>query len=485
MIYNVYLDGADIFSYASDMLLMSPSVSIELNAAGSCSFRMPKNHQYYDFPKLMVSDVDVYENGKLIWYGRVSEINDQDMNRDKTVYCEGALAFLNDSVQRPYSAEETTLHEYFKMVINRHNTYVPANRQFTVGEITVEDKTISPNVENYNSTKNIISSEFVNKYGGYLFFRKENGVNYIDWVRDITEIAAQPVQYALNLVNLSKYMKGGELVTSIIPLGKETESGRTTIADVNSGLDYIPVEDSEAIKTYGRITRTVDFMDYGEPSELLSAAENWFSKEQFNTLRIECTAAELHYLDGSYTPFRVGQRVHVISEPHMVDIYLPIVKMELSLDSPTKQISIGSAETAQFTDMVKGGKGESGRAGASAYDIAVTRGFEGNEEAWLDSLKGKDGISSVQSNAVNLSGTLLASGWSDTVPYMQTIAIDGLTEELQPLIDLVISDNVSLGVEEMEQWSYVTKAISGANTLTVYCYLDKPTIDLNVKIKAI
>lgn len=39
--------------------------------------------------------------------------------------------------------------------------------------------------------------------------------------------------------------------------------------------------------------------------------------------------------------------------------------------------------------LKRGGGG--GASGKSAYDIAVDNGFEGSEEDWLESLKGKDG----------------------------------------------------------------------------------------------
>lgn len=37
----------------------------------------------------------------------------------------------------------------------------------------------------------------------------------------------------------------------------------------------------------------------------------------------------------------------------------------------------------------------SGGAGKSAYEIAVEEGFEGTQQEWLESLKGKDGINGV------------------------------------------------------------------------------------------
>lgn len=349
MIYKVVMDGQSIFAYTDDLILVSPSLDIELNSAGSFSFKMPYNHIHYDLPIYMVSDVEVYENEDLVWYGRVSELDDQDMNRDKTVYCEGALAYLNDTIQRPYLYEETTLHTLFNTVINRHNDYVPLNRQFTVGEITVPDYTLTKEIADYPTTKDFILNELVGKYGGYLFFRKEDGVNYIDWIYNLTAISPQPVQYALNLVTLSKFLRGSSLYTSIIPIGKEVDGAKTTIADVNGGLDYL---DSDLVDTYGRITKVVEWSEVGDPEELLLYAQRWLESRQYDNLKIECDAAELYYLDNSYQPFRVGQIVHVLSNPHAVDINLPITQIHIDLDNPVKTISIGSQENEELTEMV-------------------------------------------------------------------------------------------------------------------------------------
>ena len=347
MIYSVIMDGQSIFAYSSDLLLVSPSLTIELNAAGSFSFKMPREHTYYDLPKLMTSDVEVYEQGDLIWYGRVSEIDDTDMNKDKSIYCEGPLAYFNDTVQRPYPAQETTNHDFFRLIVQRHNEYVPLNRQFTIGDITVIEQTITAELD-YCTSKDAIN-QCISNYGGYLIFRKENDVNYVDWIYNLEAIGPQPIQYALNLVSLSKFMEGSGIYTSIIPLGKEVDGAKLTIADVNEGLDYL---DSDLIDTYGRITKIVEWSQIGEAEELLQYAEQWLTSQQFNNIRIECDAAELYYLDNSYAPFRVGQLVHVISDPHAVDIYLPITEITINLDSPVKTISIGSEDETEFTGMV-------------------------------------------------------------------------------------------------------------------------------------
>ena len=126
--------------------------------------------------------------------------------------------------------------------------------------------------------------------------------------------------------------------------------------------------------------------------------------------------------------------------------------------------------------------GSNGKDGKSAYAIAVEKGFDGDEVAWLNSLKG---TTTVTSSAVNLTGTLTADGWSDTVPYTQTVTVTGLAESASPIIDVVVSDDVETGASQIKQWVYISKASAAENSLTVSCYTKKPTIDLPILVKVI
>ena len=45
-------------------------------------------------------------------------------------------------------------------------------------------------------------------------------------------------------------------------------------------------------------------------------------------------------------------------------------------------------------DGEAGDDGEDGAAGKSAYELAVEQGFEGDEDEWLESLNGTDGVDS-------------------------------------------------------------------------------------------
>lgn len=145
-------------------------------------------------------------------------------------------------------------------------------------------------------------------------------------------------------------------------------------------------------------------------------------------------------------------------------------------------ISVTDASGTTTANISNGTNGTNGADGKSAYAIAVEEGFSGDETAWLNSLKG---ITTVTSSAVNLTGTLTVNGWSDTVPYTQTVTVTGLAEDGYPILDLIISTDTKTGIDENKQWAYITKAIATENTLTVKCYERKPTIALNFVIKVV
>ena len=84
--------------------------------------------------------------------------------------------------------------------------------------------------------------------------------------------------------------------------------------------------------------------------------------------------------------------------------------------------------------------------------------------------EGQDGITTVTTTKVDLTCTALASGWSNTVPYTQTVTVSGIPSTLNPLIDVVISNTVETGLEEEQQFSYITKATTNTNSITFYCY---------------
>lgn len=140
-------------------------------------------------------------------------------------------------------------------------------------------------------------------------------------------------------------------------------------------------------------------------------------------------------------------------------------------------LSITDARGTQPTIGIRDGK-----AGESAYEIAVRKGFIGTEDDWLESIKG---ILSITTKKKDIRAVLRQDGWTNTLPYTQTVAVNGMSTDLNPHLDVIISDNIVTGRQEEQAFSYITKVTTAEGTITAYCYENKPPVDLNVMVEVI
>ena len=351
MIYRVLLDGVDIFvPEKRELVLVNPTLSTEINTAGSLEFTLPPAHKAYNSVHPLTSTIEVYEDEELLWFGRPVEVQ-KDYFAQKKVYCEGALAYFNDSVQRLREYNEISLHLFFRTVIENHNVQVAPNRQIRVGKITMPDKKVYRKL-NYESTYDVIHRQILNAEGGYLFLRCAHGVNYIDWLKDFPYTCNQPVEFGLNLLDLTSSFDGSAIATCVLPLGEPDEVSGVplTIASVNNGSDVI---DSEAVSTYGRITKAVNFSGVVNPVTLYQDGEEYLKSTQFSDTIIQCSASELHRKNENYEQFRVGQVVRCHSVPHLLDREFPLVKLSLRLDTAAKEITLGTLKRQTLSRVYK------------------------------------------------------------------------------------------------------------------------------------
>ena len=427
MIYRVILDGSDLLDYEDkNHVLLSPQLNTEMNTAGSFEFTMPPGHALYDGVQPLLSTVEVLEDGEMIWFGRPVEIK-TDFWKQRQVYCEGALAFFNDSIQRPHEYDSISLHSFFRAVIENHNAQVTASRQFMVGQITVPDKTVYRKLR-YESTFDVLKQQCLNAEGGYLFTRRVDGVSYIDWLADMPYSCNQPVEFGLNLLDITSGFDGASIATCVVPLGDtDSETGEElTIASVHGGSDTI---ESEAVSVYGRITKAVSFSGVKDASALYRNGVEYLQNTQFNNLVIECSAAELHLQNANFEQFRLGQMVHCHSVPHLVDREFPLMKLSIRLDTAAKQITLGSVTRQSLTRIYREDK-QAEDAGESPFD-------EG-----LDALG--DRIDDLEERIEGIPGIDI-SGLEDAISGIQTNLDDSISDLQDELGDAVSGLETDLG----------------------------------------
>lgn len=116
------------------------------------------------------------------------------------------------------------------------------------------------------------------------------------------------------------------------------------------------------------------------------------------------------------------------------------------------------------------------------YDV---QDFNGNMELIDGALKGNaDGI---RRAAGVRRISLPASGWSAAVPYTQTVAVAGVTASDAPVVGISIAEGTAAPDVKLQNkaWSCVDRSVTGAGTVTFYCYNKKPAADFYVNLKGV
>lgn len=315
--------------------LINPKVSQEDNKVGAFTFTIYPDHPYYNFIEKMKSIITVYEDGikEPLFRGRIYDEKTGFYN-EKQVSCEGELAFLLDSIQRPYSfpdeGQSGTPAELFTQYINNHNAQVDEARQFKVGNITVTDPNdyIVRSNSDYVSTWDELNAKLIDHLGGHLWVRHEADGNYIDYLADFEVLSNQVIEFGKNLLDLEKNIKAENFATALIPLGYKlkdeqgNETGeRLTIKDVNNNVDF--VYNAEAVDKYGYIFITNTWDDVTEAYNLKTKGQAYIDNIAQFTASIEVSAADLNgaTINGevaNVNSFRIGRYVKVNTIPHSI-----------------------------------------------------------------------------------------------------------------------------------------------------------------------
>ena len=362
--YSIYADGVCIYndSFAADSTkAVNPKLTLEKNTAGSLSITLPAGNAGYSMIQRLVTDISVRKEGKEIWAGRVLS-ESRDFWNNRVLYCEGELAFFNDSVQPPAEYAGCTIREYLEALIAVHNEKVDASRRFSVdgSAVSVYDGEYTATFyTNYTKTIDALN-ELVDAYGGHFRIRKENGTRYLDYLSDYPDTCRQTIQFGKNLIDFTRSWDSTQFATVIIPLGKRLENSKRskggvaaldeylTIADENEGSVYL--QSPDAVESYGRIEKVVSFSDIDDPKALKERAEAYLRDLQFEDMTIELSALDLHYLNAGEDAVELLDEIQVISRPHGMNRLFPVTKLVIPLDSPEKtQFTLGGTVRNSLT----------------------------------------------------------------------------------------------------------------------------------------
>lgn len=341
----------------------SARLTQELNLADNLEFTIHTGNQNFGTLSRLKKTVEARNNGVVKSRLRMLDSTIGWYN-EKEVLCEGALAWLNDTIQRPFEFPVDPTHaapaDYFAFLINRHNEQEPAERQLHVGICTVEDSNnyIARSDTQYSTTMQLLREGLLNTLGGYLWVRYEGSETYIDYLADFDLLANQPIRLGLNLLSLETAQRGAEICTAILPLGAldETEMQRVTISglpdegteDICKSGDIVYSKSAESM--YGaRIVRTVYWNDVTVNTNLLRKAKEKLAQARQLPSTITITAADLSDAGYDYTAFSVGTYVDVYDAAHsaahsLLSRYL-VKKITADLLNPSNSVlTLGATE---------------------------------------------------------------------------------------------------------------------------------------------
>ena len=401
--YRIYCDGSLLYhSNLESLKIYDPSVELELNKTGSFVFTVYPDHPRYSMVKRMKSIIQVWQDDDLLFRGRVLD-EEVGWHNEKTFSCEGELAFLLDTIQRPYDFTGS-IPEFLGMLLSNHNTQADPEKRFTLGNVTVTDPNnfIVRSDIDYTNTWDVITKKLIDMLGGFLQVRHVDGVNYLDYLKESTLLAPQKITFGKNLLDLKRSRKGEDIATAIIPLGAKTEGTdkRLTIESVNGGVDFLVDED--AVNELGIIYRTVIFDDVTDPTNLKTKGEAHLSDSVKQWETIELTAADLATVDKDITSFHLGTQVQVESKPHGLNQRFRTEKLSLKLlDPAANKMTLGKT-TLAFSEAMKG---------VSDYQWQILQSVERTEKATSEAVYNveKNLLASIEVSAQNIQSTVAES----------------------------------------------------------------------------
>ena len=352
------------------------------NSPGYLKFKITPKHPYYDKILPLSSELFVYEDGAEIFRGR-STTTEEEFNRTHQITCESDLAYLCDSIIRPFEFQGSIV-EFMTQVLKVHNGQVETRKQYLLGRVNVVDNNnyINRSNSDYSCSLDCLRDKLVKTHGGYLRTRYEGGKRYLDYLTDGGGTNDQVIRYGVNLADYSKTQDATELFTALIPTGADLEDassdGESTsktvdITSVNGGKDFI--YDEDAVQRYGWIFRQQKWEDVTLPENLIKKARAYLEQSIYLSDVLKLTAVDLANVDVDIKRLKTGYWTKVISRPHGVDVLYVLEERTRNLQEPGKDtISLGGTVATLSGSMAKSQKDLSAK--VEQIGQAATKGID-------------------------------------------------------------------------------------------------------------
>lgn len=328
--------------------LLSGSIKHGINTIDNFTFNISFNNPGYNKLNALTTLVEVLniKNNTLEFKGRVL-IPINSMSSDggiiKSVTCESELGYLMDSSTVYGEYHNISVRDFLKVIIDNHNSQVSEDKQFQVGIVTVIDNNDSLyRYLGYVKTFDAIKDKLIDRLGGELRIRYEDGIRYLDYLSSIGELKNTEIRISKNLQSIEQEKDPTSIISRLLPLGCKIEDSeeRLTIESVNNGIKYI--DDIAAIEEFGVIVDSVTWDNVTDSSNLLRKGQEYLRENNRIKKKYKVTALDLSTIGLDFDSFEVGNSYAVINPLMSINENLRVIEKTIDIYNPqSSSLSIG------------------------------------------------------------------------------------------------------------------------------------------------
>lgn len=401
MSYLLTYDGGTLFDPVTDDAVYDARLTAKANNPDYLDFTVPPGHALYDAIRERGGPVRLEWDGETLFAGEVESV-EADTYGAKAVSCAGALAWLKDTVVRPYStvAGEQPLTApsgvdgLFAWYVSQHNAHVIDSRKtFAVGDN--QGAALDANNHVYRSSEQAattwdeIGDKVLDSLGGYVT------VDYdpltVNLYADVHDSNSQVIDFGENVTGITVKTDSTSQYTALRPTGATPKGadGPLTVAGLPDGGTSDPgisklgdvVYSPEAASEWGYRECAWSNQDCETADGLLESAVSRLRAIMAPTVTVTVKAVDLALVSDRYDHLRVGQAVRVRSRPHGLDEWLMVSSADIDLQDPSQTEYVLGDERSTLTGQQSGYLRSMNGAINSALDSVGSLGEDVRESA--------------------------------------------------------------------------------------------------------
>lgn len=264
--YSIYAGDELLYSDVYPLetrKVTSPTLKMGVDEAGSLEFTVSEVNKCYTKLLRMKTIITVKKfnptlgpNGdeEAIWDGRILR-EDRDFYKNKKLYVEGALAFLNDSCQPIKEYKNKSLEQLVTDILKEHADIVkdPARNLYWGGKA----ESFTPPELEYWSTAYEYTIDSIKNLAEYLechfVVRKDpdDGLNKIYFFKEEYEYSKQSIIFGENLMDYTENYDLSKMATVLLPLCQTDRESADAPKIVGTDVDLTTQLDYDENRHYG------------------------------------------------------------------------------------------------------------------------------------------------------------------------------------------------------------------------------------------